>query len=104
VSKVFWLSESDAKNLVIDFDVDAITVAAAVTAKLQDSQDGSNWFTKKTLALTTTGWKTIKITDADATNDAQHLPLRHQARLVVSTGAGDSVEIADVIRSVRKPA
>lgn len=104
LSEVFSLSEADARQLVVDFNVSAITVVAAVTAKLQDSQDGTNWFDKKTLALTATGWKTIKITDADATNDAQWLPLRHQARLVVTTGVGDSVTVDAVIRSTRKSA
>lgn len=103
LSEVFYLTAADSQNLVVDFNVTAVAVTTGVTAKLQDSQDGTNWFDKKTLAVAngSTGWKTIKIAATDATNDAQWLPLRHQCRLVVTSGVSDSITVAAVLRSVR---
>lgn len=91
---------SDPLNVIVDIVVSAIVVAVGVTAKLQTQAGDGAWQDSKTLALTTTGTKTIKITQADA-DDAAYLPIRPKMRVVVTTGAGDAVTVDSVIVSKR---
>lgn len=79
-----------------DIVVSAITVATAVTAKLQHRfSSAQDWVDAKTLALTTTGIKSISLLDT-VVADQTHLPLRPLARVVVTTGAGDSLTVTAV--------
>lgn len=81
---------------IVDINVTAVTSATGITLKVQDSPDGTNWFDKKTLAVTTTGWKTISFNNW-ASGDQTYLPLRALARLYVTTGSGDSITLTDVL-------
>lgn len=96
ISERFMASWQDARNGFLDAKVSAITVVGSITLKVQDSSDGTNWNDVKTLALTTTGLKSIRWHIQDATDQA-YLPLRAHVRAVVTnTNAGDTVTFTDV--------
>jgi hypothetical protein len=98
VSEVVQLSTTTARALVVELNLSAITVAAAVTAKIQHSMDGTTFAdvgTPGNLALTTTGLKYIDLLDTLAA-DAAVMPVRPYMRVVITTGAGDSVTVSNI--------
>jgi peptidoglycan hydrolase-like protein with peptidoglycan-binding domain len=103
VSDVFALTaEGATRGLRIDIHVSAITVAAAITAQLQHAVDADSDFaapdnsvSKVSLTGATAAWFSIPLSATDADDDAL-FPLRPIARIVVTTGAGDSVTIDDI--------
>jgi len=98
ISDVVQISSYNSGALVVELTISAITVAAAVTAKIQHSMDGTNFVdvgTPGNLALTTTGRAVIDLWGPLAA-DAAVLPIRPYMRVVVTTGAGDSVTFSAI--------
>lgn len=83
ISNVFKLSDLDRRAVVVDI-LPGTTITGTTTAKLQTSQDGSNWVDSKTVALSGTTMATIKLLDTDS-SDWTFLPLRPLGRVVVTT-------------------
>lgn len=94
LSKEYAVTARGALHHVVAIDVSAATVATGITAKLQ-SAIGSTWQDSKTVAITTTGRVYIKL-NVEVTGDQTFLPLLNKARIVVTTGAGDSVTVSAV--------
>ncbi len=96
----FNLSHEDSLHLRIDAVV-ANTAGGTPVMKLQTAytKDGP-WFDSKTINLAN-GNIELKITEADS-SDATYLPLRSNARVVVSTGAGVSCDITALKKSERR--
>lgn len=78
------------KGFVVKAVFSAVTVAAAITAKLQ-SAIGTDWVDSKTVSVTATGGFYIKIL-----NDATYMPLLNKHRVVLTTGAGDTATVTSV--------
>jgi hypothetical protein len=103
VSREFQLSSAGASHGIrIEVNVSAITVAAAISYKLQSSPVGGKdavWSdvdgTNAKSTLSATGWTSL-IASPWNTNLATKFPLRAFCRVVVTTGAGDSVTVSDV--------
>lgn len=103
LTKPFFNAHWDSLYQVIDVHVTASTVAVGITAKLQDSQDGINWFDKKTVAITAVVTETaftIKLLP-DVAGDQTYLPLRPIGRVVITSGAGDSATVSKIMRTER---
>jgi hypothetical protein len=102
ISDTFGLSALDGEQLSIDIIHTAATVAAAITVKLQTSPNGGvTWIDSKTASTTNSSTRTsIEIVAARAA-DQTFLPLRSLARVVVTTGAGDSLPVTGVFVSRR---
>jgi len=105
VSKEFRISANGAKFLVVDLVVSAITVSAGIDFELQttagvDHLGNEKWIAtgKAAVALTAVGMKTLSFNNGLAA-DAAFLPLRPKARVVVTSGAGDTVTVANVFIS-----
>lgn len=94
LSKEYAVTASGALHHVVAIDVSAATVTTGITAKLQ-SAIGSTWQDAKTVAITTTGRVYIKL-NIEVSGDQTYLPLLNKARVVVSTGSGDSVTVSAV--------
>jgi hypothetical protein len=103
VSKAFIVSAyGGTRGIRLEVQVSAATSAAAITAKLQHAvtKDGT-WndvggtasVTVPTTAAST--FYSIILNACDAT-DSPLFPLRPNGRVVVTTGAGDSVTVTDV--------
>lgn len=83
----------DPTMLLVDTVVSAITVSTSVTLVLQGKLSSGAWVDVATLAVTTTGTKTIQIHP----NDASPILLRDQVRVLVRTGAaGDKLTVTQV--------
>lgn len=82
LSKTFKISDGDALDFVADVLPSSVTGTA--TVKLQTSQDGTNWVTSKTVALSGSTLATIKLLDTDS-GDWTYLPLRPIGRFIVDT-------------------
>lgn len=85
----------DSLHFRVDVAISAIVVATGISLILQHSYNGSDWDNAKTVALTTTGRKALTML-VEVAADQAILPLRPLCRLVVTTGAGDSVTISGV--------
>lgn len=99
VSKSFPISADGAKNILVGVLVSDVTVATAISLKLQSSlqvSDSSAWRTAKTASVTVDGWVYLSL-NVEAAGDQSVLPLGPAGRVVVTTGAGDSLSIDAVI-------
>jgi hypothetical protein len=103
ITKSFAVSDQDSRTISIDIKYSTATVATGITAKLQSSFDnGTTWIDSATVAITA-GSNTYKsiVLDIAKAADQTYLPLRPLARVVVSSGAGDSATITSVMVSRR---
>lgn len=96
----FGVTPGGAKAIVVDMYTSSVTVAAGITAKIQDSSDGTNWNDVKTGAIANGSTFTSISLLAERAADQSVLPMRQHARLVVTTGAGDTVTF-DKIRIIQ---
>lgn len=78
------------KGLVVKVVASAVTVAAAITAKLRTAI-GSTYEDSKTVTISGNGAFYIKIL-----NDATYMPLLNKGQVVLTTGAGDTATIDSV--------
>jgi hypothetical protein len=87
-------------HLIVDFYVSAVTNGSGtIVAEVQDSSGQDSWNSgKQSAAITSTGWKTIRLLDTVA-GDATYLPLRPLVRLTATTGAADAITITNVMVS-----
>lgn len=99
VSREFRISAADSLNFRMAIKVSTVTVAAAVTAKLQHSWNGgTTWAAvgnRAQVAITADGVFEISLVATD-TSDAAQLPLYPLARLVCDTGGGDAVTFDEI--------
>lgn len=99
ISKNVRIQQGDGP-LLVDIKASDVTVATGITAFLQDSSDGFTTVNnKKSVAITADGTFTISLL-ADLAGDQSHYPIRNSLRIVLDTGAGDTVTI-DEIRIIR---
>ncbi len=98
VSKVFTLSKDDSRYSVFDFNCSGIS--GTVTAKIQDSHDGSKWYDSKTATISTQ-YTRLDISADDTTNDINYVPLRPLCRLVITTAGASGATVDGLIRTVR---
>ena len=83
----------DPTMLLVDTVVSAVTVVTSVTLVVQGKLSAGAWVDVATLAVTTTGTKTIQIHP----NDASPILLRDQVRVLVRTGAaGDKLTVDQI--------
>lgn len=82
------------QGLVIKIKVSAVTVAAAITAKLQTAI-GPDYVDSKTVSITGNGSFYIKLL-AEAAGDQTYLPLLNKGQVVLTTGVGDTATITSV--------
>lgn len=94
ITKEFNITAGGSKNIVIAIKASAVTVAAAITAKLQTGVDGE-YFDSKTVSITGNGTFFIKL-NIEVAGDQTYLPLLSTGRVVVTTGLGDAVTIDKV--------
>lgn len=94
VSKEFPITAGGALNMAIKIVASAATVAVGITAKLQTAV-GGDWVDSKTVAIVSTAPAYIKL-NVEVTADQTFLPLLNKGRVVITTGAGDSVTISEV--------
>lgn len=99
VSQIFPISYMGSKNIRVKVKVSAITVAAAIDFKLQHIDDAvsGTWLSqsKSAVSLTATGDKYLTF-NVEVAGDQADLPLMPHGRIVVTTGAGDSVSISSI--------
>lgn len=98
VTKSFMMSSEDSLFFLAKIKTSSTTVAAAITAKLQESYDGSTWEdvgSPANVSITGDGTFEISLNNGVAA-DAAVLPTWQHCRVVVTTGAGDSVTIDNV--------
>lgn len=110
VSRVFPISALDSECITIDILYRDAVVTNAITAKLQSCpnfREGSSdnmWITHDTVAITgavdTLTLKTIDLNIA-ISGDQSKLPIRPNARVVVTTGVGDTVTLESIVASRR---
>lgn len=91
VSKIYPITAGGSIHHAVVLDVSAVTAATGITAKLQTGI-GSTWQDSKTVAITGNGRFYIKLL-AEAAGDQTYLPLLRNGRVVITTGAGDSVTV-----------
>jgi hypothetical protein len=109
ISKVFPISVLDSECITVDFIYSAATAATGITAKLQSCpnyKEGSaanQWIDHDTVAITSASSATLKTIDLNMkiSGDQSKLPLRPNARIVITTGSGDSVTFDSIIVSRR---
>lgn len=100
ISKEYRVTSWGALRQQIAVKASAVTLAVAITAKLQTSIDGgTTWVDSKTVAVTANGVFYIKLLETVA-GDQTYLPLLNTARVVLTTGAGDTATI-DWVYSVQ---
>lgn len=91
----FPIYSGGAKHLVVKVVVSGVTVAGAITAKLQTAI-GSDWQDSKTVSITQDGNFYIKLL-AENEDDWAFLPLLNRGRVVITTtNAGDRVTVSSV--------
>lgn len=97
VSNVFRITASDSLYFLAKLKSTTTTSTTGITAKLQESYDGSTWEdvgNRAQVTITTNGTWEISLIATDS-SDAAQLPLWPLGRLVVSTGADDAVTITE---------
>lgn len=95
VSKEFALTAGGSLNLVVKVKAALVTVAGAITAKLQTAING-DWVDSKTVSITASGDFYIKL-NVEVSGDQTYLPLLAAGRIVISqTNAGDTVTISQI--------
>lgn len=93
ITEVFKMSGADSKNFLMRITVSAITVGTAISVVLQDSPDGINWSTVKSTSISATTRYEQEVNLFNGTDTAMW-PL---ARIVVTTGSGDSATISSCL-------
>lgn len=100
ISKEYRITSWGSLRQQIAVKASAVTVAAGITAKLQTSIDGgTTWVDSKTVAVSANGVFYIKLLETVA-GDQTYLPLLNTARVVLTTGAGDTATV-DWVYSVQ---
>ena len=100
ISEIFTLSAGGAvEGLVVKITASGVTLATAITAKLQTAID-QEWVDSKTVSITTNGNFYIKLL-GNAAADQTFLPLLASGRIVITTGAGDAVTV-DTIKILQE--
>lgn len=95
ISEVFPITAGGAvEGMVVKIAVSGVTLATAITAKLQTAID-AEFVDSKTVAITANGNFYIKLL-GNAAADQTFLPLLRSGRLVITTGAGDAVTIDSI--------
>lgn len=95
LSKDFPITAGGAcKAMVVKIKVSAATVTTAITAKIRSAIKG-DFVDAKTVSITGAGDFYIKLQD-NVAGDQAFMPLLRTGRIVVTTGAGDSVTVTDV--------
>lgn len=94
ISKDFPITAGGSKNIVVAIKASGVTLAVAITAKLQSGVDGV-FFDSKTASITTNGTVFIKL-NVQTVADQTFLPLLCVGRVVITTGAGDAATIDTV--------
>lgn len=94
ITKEFPITAWGSRYLVVAVKCSAVTVAVAITAKLQTGVDG-NFFDSKPVSVTADGTFFIKFLPERAV-DQTYLPLLSRGRVVITTGAGDTATIDTV--------
>lgn len=74
-----------------------VTVADAISLKIQDSMDGVIWTDKKTASVSNADTSERLTIDSFVAGDVTHLPLFPMIRVCITTGTGDSAEISKVM-------
>lgn len=102
VSDGFPISSQDAKDITVAVKYSDATVAAGIVVKLQTTQDEKNYLDHSTVAVTAaTATETVKYIHMNENISTANFPLLSRGRIVVTTGAGDSVAI-DSVRVSRR--
>lgn len=79
--------------ICIDLVCSAVTAATGITAKLQVRHvNTQTWADSKTAAITANGTTSIRLLPTVAADQA-FLPLKSEARVVITTGAGDTATV-----------
>jgi len=101
ISDTFAITEDGSKNFIVDVDVSSVTVGGGISIALEDTSNGftSSEVKSKTTAITADGTVSLSFL-AELAGDQTNLPLRSDARIVITTGAGSAVTI-DEIRVVQ---
>ncbi len=95
VSKPFPVTAGGSRNMAIKLVFSGVTVAGAITAKLQTALN-DDWVDSKTVTVSATGNFYIKLLEA-ASADQTYLPLLSSGRIVITTtNAGDIFTISSV--------
>jgi hypothetical protein len=79
------------QGIVVKIKVSGVTVATAITAKLQTAI-GSDYEDVKTVAITANGSYYIRLLPT-VTADQPFMPLLNKGQVVLTTGAGDTATI-----------
>lgn len=95
ISLPYPITAGGALNCVLKIKTSAATVATGITAKLQTGL-GGDWVDSKTVAITAGAGKFYIKLQAPVAGDQAFLPLLGAGRVVVTTGAGDSVTVTSV--------
>lgn len=97
VSEVFRPAVVDALNGVIAVTSTGVTSTTGITAKLQQSADGSTYtdVTGVSATITAAGISRLSWNVQDTAQQAA-LPLLPYLRVVVTTGLGDAVTVSEV--------
>lgn len=99
VTDPWSVSSQDSLYTLIKLKCTTVTVAAAITAKLQHSWDGGTTWeavgNRAQVTVTADGVFLISVISTD-TSDAAQLPLWPLARLTLTTGAGDAATVTEV--------
>jgi hypothetical protein len=101
VSQEFRISPQGSLNFRVDVVVDSMTIATGVNFELfttsgVDKDGNEDWQeAAKTVAFSSNGSYTLTFLVAKTT-DQQYLPLRPKGRIVVNSGAGDSLTVKSI--------
>lgn len=96
VSKIYRLQNQDSLYHRVDIKAGAVT--GAPVAKLQHTFNGIDWFDAKTVVLVTGTTNTLTFMP-EVVGDQAYLPLRTEARIVVSSAGGEAASITSILRS-----
>lgn len=96
VGRQFNISNDDSTKLIIDLT--ATGVSGTVTLNLQDSQNGTTWFTRASAVVSSSNTIDLAIERA---GDQTKVPLRPICRLVATSAAASGATITSAIRTSR---
>lgn len=91
ISEIFPITAGGARMMVVKLKVSGVTLATAITAKLQTGID-QEFVDSKTVSITANGNFYIKLM-AETAADQTFLPLLRSGQIVITTGAGDAATI-----------
>lgn len=92
ITKEYSISAGGSVSCVLKITLSSVTVAAAITAKLQTAIN-NDWVDSKTATVSGNGSVYIKLNPMITDDADDFLPLLNKGRIVITTGVGDTATV-----------